>query len=82
VAAWVAADEKIAFIEVAELRACDRRHAENLNILDVRTADEYARLAGAVWAPGARRSRRRTNTSPCAGADRPGVRHHHPVGDD
>ena len=54
-AARVAADEKIAFVDAAELRALwDRRHAENLNILDVRTADEYAagHVAGAVWAPG------------------------------
>jgi rhodanese-related sulfurtransferase len=54
-AARVAADEKIAFVEAAELRALwDRRHAENLNILDVRTSDEYAagHVAGAVWAPG------------------------------
>ena len=55
VAARVAADEKIAFVDAAELRALwDRRHAENLHILDVRTADEYAagHPAGAVWAPG------------------------------
>lgn len=55
VATRVAADEKIAFVGAAELSALwDRRHAENLHILDVRTADEYAagHVAGAVWAPG------------------------------
>ena len=55
VAARVVADEKIAFVDVAELRALwDRRHAENLSILDVRTSDEYTagHVAGAVWAPG------------------------------
>ena len=51
----VAADEKIAFVDAPELRGLwDRRHAENLNILDVRTTDEYAagHVAGSVWAPG------------------------------
>jgi rhodanese-related sulfurtransferase len=51
----VAADEEIAFVDAAELRALwDRRHAENLTVLDVRTSDEYAagHVAGAVWAPG------------------------------
>ena len=55
VASRVAADEKIAFVDAAELRALwERRHAENLNLLDVRTSDEYAvgHAAGAVWAPG------------------------------
>jgi rhodanese-related sulfurtransferase len=54
-AARVATDEAIAFVEPAELGGLwNRRHAENLNILDVRTADEYAagHVAGAVWAPG------------------------------
>ncbi len=51
----VAADEKISFVDPAELRALwDRRHAENLAILDVRTSDEYAagHVAGSIWAPG------------------------------
>jgi rhodanese-related sulfurtransferase len=54
-AARVTADEKLAFVDAAELSALwDRRHAENLNILDVRTSDEYAagHVAGSVWAPG------------------------------
>jgi rhodanese-related sulfurtransferase len=51
----VAADERIAFVDPAELRALwQRRGAENVAILDVRTAEEYAagHVAGALWAPG------------------------------
>jgi rhodanese-related sulfurtransferase len=54
-AARVAAEEAIALVGAPELRALwAGRHAANLNILDVRTADEYTagHVAGAVWAPG------------------------------
>ncbi len=55
VAKRVAAEEGIRFVSPDELRALQaRKHQENLYVLDVRTADEYAagHLPGAVWAPG------------------------------
>lgn len=51
----VAAKEGIRFVSPDELRALGaRKHQENLYVLDVRTANEYAagHLPGAVWAPG------------------------------
>ena len=51
----VAAEEGIRFASPDELHALQgRRDRENLYVLDVRTADEYAasHLAGAVWVPG------------------------------
>lgn len=54
-AARVAAEEKIALVDPAAVRALwERRHTENVVILDVRTSDEYAagHLTGSVWAPG------------------------------
>ena len=49
----VAAEEGIRFVSPDELRALQAGR-ENLYVLDVRTADEYAagHLPGAVWAPG------------------------------
>lgn len=55
VAKRVAAQDEIRFMPPEELRArWERRHEENLAVLDVRTADEYAagHVEGAVWAPG------------------------------
>lgn len=51
----VAAEEGIRFVSPDELRVLQaRRDRENLYVLDVRTAEEYAagHLPGAVWAPG------------------------------
>jgi rhodanese-related sulfurtransferase len=51
----IAAEDGVAFVTPAELRALvARRHEETLYVLDVRTGEEYAEghVAGAVWAPG------------------------------
>ncbi|MBI4254024.1 MAG: sulfurtransferase [Candidatus Rokubacteria bacterium] len=51
----VAAEDGVSFVTPDELRDLQaRRERENLYVLDVRTADEYAagHVAGAVWAPG------------------------------
>jgi rhodanese-related sulfurtransferase len=55
VAARVAAEDGVARLAPAELRRLRDRGAEdNVYVLDVRTAEEYAagHVAGAVWAPG------------------------------
>jgi rhodanese-related sulfurtransferase len=55
VAMRVAAEDQIHFVTPEELqRLREQRGAENLCVLDVRTADEYAagHIDGAVWAPG------------------------------
>src|SRR5262249_2693986 len=55
VAKRVAAEDRITFGTTADLeRLLDRRAHDNVVVLDVRTAEEYAagHLAGAVWAPG------------------------------
>jgi rhodanese-related sulfurtransferase len=55
VAERVAAEDKIAFVTVRELRTLlERRGDENVHVFDVRTTEEYAagHLAGAVWVPG------------------------------
>lgn len=55
VAKRVAAEDGIRFITPDDLRRLyERRERENLCVLDVRTAAEYAagHVAGAVWAPG------------------------------
>jgi rhodanese-related sulfurtransferase len=55
VAKRIAAEDKIQFASVEEVqRHWDRREQDNVAILDVRTAEEYAagHVAGAVWAPG------------------------------
>jgi rhodanese-related sulfurtransferase len=51
----VAAEDGIRFVSPDELRALQAKgEDQNLYVLDVRTADEYAagHVAGAVWAPG------------------------------
>src|SRR5439155_836048 len=51
----VAREDGIRFVSPDELTALQaRRRRDNLHVLDVRTADEYAagHVAGAVWAPG------------------------------
>src|SRR5213080_1223402 len=51
----VAAEDGIPFVSPDELAArLAKRERQNLYVLDVRTADEYAtgHVAGAVWAPG------------------------------
>src|SRR5213595_3823182 len=51
----VAAEDGIPFVSPRALAArLARRRRDNLHVLDVRTADEYAagHVAGAVWAPG------------------------------
>jgi rhodanese-related sulfurtransferase len=51
----VAAEDSIRFIAAVEvLGLCERRGEENVQILDGRTAEEYAagHVAGAAWAPG------------------------------
>jgi len=51
----VAAEDGVRFVSPDELRELQaRRDRDNLSVLDVRTADEFAagHLAGAVWAPG------------------------------
>jgi rhodanese-related sulfurtransferase len=55
VAERVAAEEGLAALSPEELaRLWEGREGENIAILDVRTAEEYAQghVAGAVWAPG------------------------------
>jgi rhodanese-related sulfurtransferase len=55
VATRVAAEDGVRFVPPDALRAPQaRQQSENLYVLDVRTADEYAagHVAGAVWAPG------------------------------
>lgn len=55
VAARVAALDGVRFLAPADLAArWARRAEENINVLDVRTLDEYTagHVAGAVWAPG------------------------------
>ncbi len=55
VAARVAEEERVRFIDAVEMRALwERREQASVNVLDVRTAEEYAacHVAGAVWAPG------------------------------
>ncbi|HSF06139.1 MAG TPA: rhodanese-like domain-containing protein [Methylomirabilota bacterium] len=55
VATRVAAEDGIQFVTAEDLgRLLERRQHENVGLLDVRTADEYAagHIAGAVWAPG------------------------------
>jgi rhodanese-related sulfurtransferase len=55
VAARVAREDALRFLTVKELRALVERRAEdNVYVLDVRTADEFAggHVAGAAWAPG------------------------------
>jgi rhodanese-related sulfurtransferase len=55
VAERVAAEDRIPFVTPAELRSLlARRDTENVAVLDVRTADEYAEqhVEGATWAPG------------------------------
>lgn len=55
VAQRVAADDGVRFVAADELRSLwGGRRENNVAILDVRTADEYAagHIAGAVWAPG------------------------------
>lgn len=55
VAERVASEDGVRFIAPADLqRLRERRDRENLSILDVRTAHEYAagHIAGAIWAPG------------------------------
>jgi rhodanese-related sulfurtransferase len=54
-AARIAAEDGVAFLSAEELDALwDRRHRQNVSILDVRASDEYAagHIPGAVWAPG------------------------------
>lgn len=55
VANRVAAEDGIRFVTPDELRRLwERRAQENVNLLDVRTSEEYAagHIPGAVWAPG------------------------------
>jgi len=55
VASRVAAEDGVPFVSPDDLAArVARRGDENLHVLDVRTADEYAagHVPGAVWAPG------------------------------
>jgi rhodanese-related sulfurtransferase len=55
VATRVAAEDKIHFVTVDDLkRLREQQTQDNVCVLDVRTADEYAagHIAGAVWAPG------------------------------
>jgi rhodanese-related sulfurtransferase len=55
VARRVAAEDRVRFVSPSDLRArWPRREAENVHVLDVRTAEEYAagHVPGAVWAPG------------------------------
>jgi rhodanese-related sulfurtransferase len=55
VAARVAKEDGVRFVTAKELRGLvDRRLEDNLYVLDVRTAEEFAagHVAGAVWAPG------------------------------
>jgi rhodanese-related sulfurtransferase len=55
VASRVAAEDRIAFLSPAAVRALwARREAENVQILDVRTREEYeaGHLPGAQWVPG------------------------------
>jgi rhodanese-related sulfurtransferase len=55
VAKRVAASDAVPFVTCAELgQLIEARDRETLNVLDVRTAEEYAagHVAGAVWAPG------------------------------
>jgi rhodanese-related sulfurtransferase len=55
VATRVAAEDGIQFVAPDDLRGLlERRQGENVALLDVRTAEEYAagHIAGAIWAPG------------------------------
>jgi rhodanese-related sulfurtransferase len=55
VAARVAAEDGIAFLSPPAVQSLwERRDRENVSILDVRSADEYARghIAGSIFAPG------------------------------
>jgi rhodanese-related sulfurtransferase len=55
IAERVAAEHGVPLVPPEELgRLLDRRERDNVYVLDVRTAEEYAQahLAGAVWAPG------------------------------
>ena len=55
VAERIAAEDRVALVSADELRDLwAQRERENVTILDVRSAEEYAQghLAGAIWAPG------------------------------